>query len=109
MDLFWKNGPMFVRELVALYPDPKPHFNTVSTQVRILEGNGFLEHEAIGNSFRYKATITEKEYGKRSIAGVIKNFFDNSYLSAVSAFVKEDKISVEELKDLIDQIEKGDK
>ncbi len=108
MDFFWAKGPMFVRELLALYPDPKPHVNTVSTQVRILESRGYLRHEAFGNSFRYLPTMTEKEYGKSSIAGVIKNYFNDSYLSAVSAFVKEEKISVDELKDLIDQIEKGE-
>lgn len=108
MDLFWKNGPMFVRELLEHYPDPKPHFNTVSTQVRILEGNGFLRHEAFGNSFRYAPAVTEEEYGRSSIAGVIKNYFDNSYMSVVSAFVKEKKISVEELKGLIEQIEQTD-
>ena len=45
------------------------------------------------------------EYGRKSIAGIIKNYFDESYLSAVSSFVKEEKISVEELRELIDQIE----
>lgn len=106
MDMFWKHGPMFVRELLDHYPEPKPHFNTVSTQVRILESNGFLTHEAFGNSFRYAPAISEQEYGRSSMAGVIKNYFDNSYMSVVSAFVKEKKISVDELKDLIEQIEK---
>jgi predicted transcriptional regulator len=49
--------------------------------------------------------VTEKEYGRSSIAGVIKNYFNDSYLSAVSSFVKEEKISVEELKELIKEIE----
>lgn len=107
MDMFWQHGPMFVKDLLKLYPDPKPHFNTVSTQVRILESNGYVSHEAVGNSYRYRAAITEEAYGKSTLAGVIKNYFDNSYLSAVSAFVKEKKISVDELRDLIEQIEQG--
>ena len=37
MGFFWKNGPMFVKELLAYYDDPKPHFNTLSTIVRGLE------------------------------------------------------------------------
>ena len=64
MDMFWQHGPMFVKELLKLYPDPKPHFNTVSTQVRILESNGFVSHEVVGNSYRYRAAITEEAYGK---------------------------------------------
>ncbi|MBO4826198.1 MAG: BlaI/MecI/CopY family transcriptional regulator [Prevotella sp.] len=107
MELYWQHGPMFVRELLEHYAEPRPHFNTLSTMVRLLEKNGFLGHRQYGNTYQYFATVSEKEYGKSSLAGVIKNYFNNSYLSAVSAFVKEEKISVDELKELISQIEKN--
>ena len=105
MDLYWQNGPMFVRELLEHYAEPRPHFNTLSTMVRILEKNGFLDHRQFGNTYQYYPVVSEKEYGRSSIAGVIKNYFNDSYLSAVSSFVKEEKISVEELKELISEIE----
>jgi predicted transcriptional regulator len=105
MELYWQYGPMFVRELQEHYDEPRPHFNTLSTMVRILEKNGFLDHKQFGNTYQYFPTLTEKEYGKSTLAGVIKNYFNNSYLSAVSSLVKEEKISVEELRELIDQIE----
>lgn len=38
MNMLWEQGPMFVREMLEHYPEPRPHFNTVSTLVRILEG-----------------------------------------------------------------------
>ena len=105
MDLYWKHGPMFVKELLEHYDEPRPHFNTLSTLVRILEKNGFLDHKQFGNTYQYFPVISEKDYGRSSIAGVIQNYFNNSYLSAVSSFVKEEKISVEELRVLIDEIE----
>lgn len=105
MELYWQHGPMFVRELQEHYAEPRPHFNTLSTMVRLLEKNGFLGHKQFGNTYQYYALVTEKEYGRSSLAGVIRNYFDNSYLSAVSSFVKEEKISVDELKQLIKQIE----
>ena len=105
MDLYWQHGPMFVRELLEHYAEPRPHFNTLSTMVRILEKNGYLDHKQYGNTYQYFPIVTEKEYGRSSIAGVIKNYFNDSYLSAVSSFVKEEKISVEELKELIFEIE----
>ena len=37
MDFYWKEGPLFVKELLAFYAEPKPHFNTLSTIVRGLE------------------------------------------------------------------------
>ena len=33
MNLFWDKGAMFVKELLELYAEPKPHFNTLSTMV----------------------------------------------------------------------------
>ncbi|MCI1786411.1 MAG: BlaI/MecI/CopY family transcriptional regulator [Bacteroidales bacterium] len=107
MGLFWRDGSMFVRDLLDKMPDPKPHFNTVSTQVRTLETEGFLGHETFGNTYRYHAVVTEDEYRKSSLSGLIRNYFGNSYLSAVSALVSEKKISVSELKDLIASIESG--
>ena len=107
MDLLWQHGPMFVKELLEYYDEPKPHFNTVSTTVRILERKGFLGHKQFGTSYQYVATISEQEYGRSSLTGIIRDYFDDSYLSAVSSFVREEKISVEELKELIATIEKG--
>ena len=45
MEILWSNGPLFVREMLSHYPDPKPHVNTVSTTVRILESKGYVGHE----------------------------------------------------------------
>ncbi|MCI6551062.1 MAG: BlaI/MecI/CopY family transcriptional regulator [Prevotella sp.] len=107
MDHYWSAGPMFVRELRDRYEDPKPHFNTLSTMVRILEKQGFLSHRQYGNTYQYYPLVSAKEYGRSSLAGIIKSFFNDSYLSAVSSFVKEEKITVEELKNLIAQIDRA--
>ena len=106
MEHFWKNGPLFVRELRELYPEPKPHFSTLSTQVRTLQEEGFIGHKAYGPTYQYFAKVTKEEYKQRSLIGLIDRYFDNSYLEAVSALVKEDKITLEELKELIEIIEK---
>ena len=106
MNLFWDYGAMFVRELLEKYEEPRPHFNTLSTMIRILESNGFLDHKAYGKSYQYFPVVSREEYQKGTLFGVIKNYFNNSYLSAVSSLVKEEKISVEELKELISELEK---
>ena len=102
---FWARGEMFVRELRELYPEPRPHFNTLSTMVRALEAKGCLGHNAYGNSFRYYPLVSEEEFGGKTIVGAVSRYFENSYLTAVSALVKEEKISIDELKELIAQIE----
>lgn len=105
MDCFWQNGPMFVREVVECLDDPKPHFNTVSTFVRGLEAKGWLGHEQMGNSYRYFPLVEATEYRDRSMRGLIDRFFGRSYIGFVSSLVKEEKISTDELRELIDKIE----
>ena len=107
MNHFWDKGAMFVRELLELYPEPKPHFNTLSTMVRTLEANGYVSHKAYGSTYQYYPVVSREEYAGSSFKGIVSSYFNNSYLNAVSALVKEEKISVEELKELIEQIEKG--
>jgi hypothetical protein len=47
------------------------------------------------------------EYREANLKQVIKKYFNNSYLGAVSSLVKEEKVSLEELKKLIDEVEKA--
>ena len=109
MGMLWKQGPLYVRQMVEGYPDPKPHFNTVSTTVRILEDKGYVGHESISGSHRYFAIAQASDFAERSLAQVIKSFFDGSARAAVSALVKEEKLSGEELREIIEMVEKGDK
>ncbi len=106
MNIFWKHGAMFIRDLMAFLPDPKPHYNTVATLVKFLEEKGFLEREPMANSFRYKVRISERQYRGRTVSEVVAQYYDNSYTSLVSQFVEEDKIELDELKALIASIEK---
>ena len=105
MACFWHKGPMFVREVLDELPEPKPHFNTVSTFVRSLETKGWLTHEQIGNSYRYVPTVELSEYRDKSLRGFINRFFGQSYLNVVSTLVKEEKVSTAELRELLDRIE----
>lgn len=107
MEHFWDKGSLFIRELRELYPEPQPHFSTLSTQVRTLEEEGFIDHKVYGPTYQYFAKISREEYKQRSLVGLIDKYFDNSYINAVSALVKEEKITVEQLKELIDLVEKN--
>lgn len=107
MRFFWDEGALFVKQLVEKYPGPKPHFNTLSTYARMLEEKGFLSHEALGTTYRYFAIISEEEYRNGTLRSVVKKYFDNSYLSVVSSLIKEQDISVEEVRKLLEEVEKS--
>ena len=106
MTILWQNGPLFVKEMLEFFDEPKPHFNTVSTIVRGLEEKGFIGHKSYGPTYQYFAQITEGEYGRRTIKSVVGKYFNNSYLNVVSSLVEEEQISIEELKELIEKVQK---
>ncbi len=103
MEIFWEKGFLFVKEIINLLDAPKPHYNTISTIVRILEDKGFIGHEQYGNTYRYHALISREEFSRITIKEVVGKYFNKSYASVVSMFVQEEKISPEEIQELIQQ------
>lgn len=107
LGLFWKKGPLYVREIVELYENPKPHFNTISTIVRSLEEKGYVGHTPKGKSYQYHAIIAEEDMGKKSLSSIVGRYFRNSYLRVVSSLVEDGNIPVEDLRKLLDEVEKS--
>lgn len=108
MKILWESTDgLFLREIVDRHPEPRPHQNTIATIIKILEEKGHVKHESIGNMHRYIPITPKIEARNRSFRILVSDFFGNSYKNAVSALVKDEKISVDELREIIDLIEKN--
>jgi len=105
MEILWEKGSMYVKDIVDEMSALKPHYNTISTIVRGLEEKGFVGHEQFGNTYRYSAIITREEFSKDTIKSMVEKYFNKSYSSVVSMFVEEEKITTEEIKELLRQVE----
>ena len=101
MKILWKLGKAFVKDIVEEYDDPKPHYNTVSSLVRLLQDKGIIGFTQYGNTYEYFPLMTKEEYRKTFMKQVVSDYFDNSYKSAVAFFVKEKGLSPAELEELI--------
>ncbi len=104
MEILWEKGPMFVREIIDELPEPKPHFNTISTFVRLLENKGFVTHTKFGGSFRYEAAVTREEFSRSTLKDVVDRYFGSSLRASVSALFHEENISDDELRSLIETV-----
>lgn len=105
MQILWRCGGLLMREILEQYPEPKPHFNTVATQVRSLIDKNFVRIEPEGNVFRYFPCVERTAIVGEKLGNIVRGYFNNSYLGAVSALVEEEKISISELKELIAVVE----
>lgn len=100
MRWFWEKGPLFVKELQELYPEPRPHFNTLSTLVRLLEQKGYVNHKAYGKTYQYYACVAEEDFRKSTLKDVVRKYFADSYLLAVSTLVRDRDLSEAEIEEL---------
>jgi len=105
MQILWKLEKAFVKEVLAEITEEQPHYNTLSTIIRNLEEKGFVSHHAFGNTHQYFPVVKMEDYRKRFINTAIDTYFDSSYKNMVSFFAKEEKISAEELREILAMIE----
>lgn len=105
MQILWTLQEGLVKDILEQMPEPKPAYNTVSTVVRVLEGKGFIDHKAYGNSHVYFPQISEAAYRKFTFDKMMTNYFSNSYQSLVSFIANEKKLGVNELDELTKLIE----
>ena len=101
MKILWKLEKAFVKDIIEEYDDPKPHYNTVSSLVRLLQDKGIIGFTQYGNTYEYFPLMTKEDYRKTFMKQVVSDYFDNSYKSAVAFFVKEKGLSSAELEELI--------
>jgi len=106
LQILWKLEKAFVKDVLAEIKEEQPHYNTLSTIIRNLEEKGYVAYNAFGKTHQYYPIVTKEAYRKRFFNTAIDNYFNSSYKNVVSFFAKEEKISVEDLKEIIALIEK---
>jgi len=104
MQLLWKIEKGNVASILEELPEPKPAYNTVSTIVRILEDKGFVSHEKVGKGHVYFPLMKKEEYSNQSLNKLMDGYFQGSFTSMVSFFMKKNDISLKELEDIMKNI-----
>jgi predicted transcriptional regulator len=104
MQLLWQLKKANVASIIEELPDPKPAYNTVSTIIRILEDKGFVDHEKVGKGHVYFPMVKKSDYSNQSINKLVDGYFQGSFKSMVSFFMKKNDISLNELEDIMNRI-----
>ena len=106
MQLLWEQKKAFVKDIVEKIPNPKPAYNTVSTIIRILEKKGFVGYTAYGKTHEYFPLVSRKDYTKMYMKNFMRNYFSGSFQEMVSFFAKEDKMSLADLDELVEDVKR---
>ncbi len=105
MHILWKLKKAFVKEVMAEITEDQPHYNTLSTIIRNLEEKGYVSYNVFGNTHQYYPLVSIEEYRKKFMSRAIDNYFNSSYKNMVSFFAKEEKITADELREILAMIE----
>ena len=104
MQYLWDLKKAFLKDILELFPEPKPHTNTVSTILKVLQEKDFVDFKIFGRQHEYFAKISKAQYSGKSINKLINNYFDGSYKNAVSFLVDRNEMSIEDLELLLNEL-----
>ncbi|MCK0114570.1 BlaI/MecI/CopY family transcriptional regulator [Gelidibacter sp. F63206] len=108
MQVLWQLQKANVKQIIEELPKPKPAYNTVSTIVRILESKGFVDYEKKGKGHIYFPLLTKSEYSNQSINMLVNDYFQGSFKSMVSFFVKKNDLSLKDMESILKEINKNE-
>lgn len=106
MQYVWKLEKAFMKDLLDMYPEPKPAPTTVATLLKRMTEKGFVDYEQMGRSRQYYPLVKKSDYFSKHVNGLIRKFFDNSASQFASFFTSETDLSekeLEELKSIVEQ------
>jgi len=104
MQVLWRLQLCNVKDIIEVLPEPKPAYNTVSTIVRILEKKEFVSHEQHGKGYKYYPLINKESYSNQSLHKLVNGYFDGSFKSMISFFVKKNDIDLNDIETILKEI-----
>ena len=109
MQVLWELGKGTVNDIIARMPEPKPKYTTVATFIKILENKEFVYHEPVGKGFVYYPAVAKEVYARTIVGNMLASYFDGSMSNMVSFFSRQDNISMRELDEIMEIVEKARK
>lgn len=106
MQVIWRKDGGFTSELRAEMEEKNIPYTTLASTIKNLQRKGYIQGVKYANAYRYEPIIEEEEYKKAFMSGFVNHYFKNSYKELVSFFAKEEKLSTDDLKEIINMIEK---
>lgn len=97
MQYIWKLDKAFLKDIVALFPEPKPAYTTISTVIRTLVTKKIVDYNTYGKIHQYYPLVSKEIYFKKHFKGVVKNFFNGSISKFALFFTNEEEFNLTEL------------
>jgi predicted transcriptional regulator len=103
----WQLGRCGIKEILDRLPDPRPPYTTVASVVNKLKRKRYVRQARDGKAYVYEPAIAEADYKKRLMSGFVHDYFLGSFKDMVCFFARDEKLSEQDLRDIIREIEQS--
>lgn len=106
MKYLWKLEKGFMKDIVEQFPEPGPAYTTISTLVGRMVDKNYIGFKKYGRDKEYYPILQKSEYFGSQLKDMVSNFFNNSTSQFASFFTKNADLSLEELQELEELVQK---
>jgi BlaI family transcriptional regulator, penicillinase repressor len=104
MLILWDLGEATVRDVINKIKDNNLAYTTIASFIRILEKKEFIAHKSVGSTHIYYPLISQSEYARHSLSGLLNKYFDGSFTNLASFFATENNISLKDLQVMMEEV-----
>lgn len=104
MNILWDKGEATVQQIHDELDEPKPAYTTTLTVMQVLARKGIVTFEKSGKANIYKPLLNRDEYIGSFMNEACDIVFGGSMRSFFSFFAKSEKISKDELKEILNEM-----
>ena len=101
MKYLWILNTGFMKDIVELFPEPKPAYTTISTLLSRMCDKNYVGFNRLGRDKEYYPILEKNDYFSSQMKMMITHFFNDSKSQFASFFTKNADFSMEELIELL--------
>lgn len=105
MEILWEQKTAFMKDILEVFPEPKPAATTVATLLKRMQNKNLVGYKTFGNSREYFPKVEKQTYFNHEMNSMIDRFFNSSVSQFASFFTANSKMSQQELKELREMID----
>ena len=98
MKIVWQYAPVSTNEITdRLMKTTSRGAKTIQTLIKRLTNKGALTYEKEGRVYVYTPLVKENEYISQQSNSFLRRFYDGDITAMLSAYIKNDRLSAEEI------------
>ena len=109
MKIVWQYAPVSTNEITdRLMKTTSWGAKTIQTLIKRLTNKGALTYEKEGRVYVYTPLVKENEYISQQSNSFLRRFYDGDITAMLSAYIKNDRLSAEEIGTLRSSLDDAD-